>query len=534
MENQNKKLNFDLSFLNNDKETDIKREQLLNSSVENEIGSQIYNKISTENKIKETKVENQEVDEIWNNILELIPSIPTRLFYLNLVKFVEINNNVIKLGFKRETILNVAKSSPKLSQLETAINAVNKNLKVEFFKINNNEEKQTQIVIDTPKNENIEINDNEVIIKNVSPTIQTNKVSSHNENKHSDENDKLQVSSDDKSNSGLKHFFLGLAIILTFAVIFFVIDYKEKEAARLAEAISSQYVKTYDYLLENDPQYMISIHELSNLTKKSVEELDNDMHNQFKEEKEKNINELVDNIIEDKNDDKYKESCLKTYFRNDSAELNNEIKSKLEERKVQKIKQLVTEWQNNSINFETNKSKYLKTLFANNENELNKALDTELGYKQFTLVQKPLPRSGVIKYYTNSEPVAPFEIKTSRNDYYNDETTATNYFIKLVDYYDEDITWVTLFVRNGESVKVDVPVGDYKLKYAIGETWYGEKDLFGHKTSYSKSDQKLSFTNSGYMVYGHTITLYKVQNGHYEQNWCNFEDKYNIKELDYE
>ena len=186
MENQNKKLNFDLSFLNNDKETDIKREQLLNSSVENEIGSQIYNKISTENKIKETKVENQEVDEIWNNILELIPSIPTRLFYLNLVKFVEINNNVIKLGFKRETILNVAKSSPKLSQLETAINAVNKNLKVEFFKINNNEEKQTQIVIDTPKNENIEINDNEVIIKNVSPTIQTNKVSSHNENKHSD------------------------------------------------------------------------------------------------------------------------------------------------------------------------------------------------------------------------------------------------------------------------------------------------------------------------------------------------------------
>ena len=25
-----------------------------------------------------------------------------------------------------------------------------------------------------------------------------------------------------------------------------------------------------------------------------------------------------------------------------------------------------------------------------------------------------------------------------------------------------------------------------------------------------------------------------VQNGHYEQNWCNFEDKYNIKELDYE
>ena len=25
-----------------------------------------------------------------------------------------------------------------------------------------------------------------------------------------------------------------------------------------------------------------------------------------------------------------------------------------------------------------------------------------------------------------------------------------------------------------------------------------------------------------------------VQNGYYEQDWCNFEDKYNIKELDYE
>lgn len=25
-----------------------------------------------------------------------------------------------------------------------------------------------------------------------------------------------------------------------------------------------------------------------------------------------------------------------------------------------------------------------------------------------------------------------------------------------------------------------------------------------------------------------------VQNGYYEQHWCNFEDKYNINELDYE
>lgn len=25
-----------------------------------------------------------------------------------------------------------------------------------------------------------------------------------------------------------------------------------------------------------------------------------------------------------------------------------------------------------------------------------------------------------------------------------------------------------------------------------------------------------------------------VQNGHYKGDWCNFEDKYNIKKLDYE
>lgn len=372
---------------------------------------------------------------------------------------------------------------------------------------------------------------NETIV-NVQPNIKTDVGTTEIEIKEQDtsekdENNKINkppVLSGEKSSINIKYFFIGFAIILAFLAIIFVVDYREKEAARLAEVISHQYDKTYNYLLENNPQYMISIYELSDLTKKSIEELDNEMHNQLKEEKEKYTDELVDNMIEDKNDDKLKEHCLKSYYRNDSTEFNSVINSKLKEKKLQKVKQLVDEWKNNSSDFETNKNKYLKTLFANNINELNKALDLELGYKQFTLVKKALPSSGVIKYYTNDEPIAPFEIKTSVNDYYNDTTTTTHYYIKLVDYYNENNTLVTIFVRSGESVKVDIPIGDYKLKYATGETWYGEKDLFGHKTSYSKSEQQLNFSNSGYMVYGHTITLYKVQNGNLSTENINASD----------
>lgn len=53
------------------------------------------------------------------------------------------------------------------------------------------------------------------------------------------------------------------------------------------------------------------------------------------------------------------------------------------------------------------------------------------------------------------------------------------------------------FYANGEStVEIEIPWGEYKIYYATGENWYGEEELFGNDTIYSKCYRTFTFTNS--------------------------------------
>lgn len=123
------------------------------------------------------------------------------------------------------------------------------------------------------------------------------------------------------------------------------------------------------------------------------------------------------------------------------------------------------------------------------------------------LQRQPLPESGEILTYVRQEHIAPFEIRSS---------SGTNYLVKLVDAYSKQ-TVLTVFVRGGIPVQVKVPLGNYVVKYAAGQTWYGYEHLFGRETGYSKAETTFSFqresTNEGYSINGYTITLFKVQNG---------------------
>lgn len=123
------------------------------------------------------------------------------------------------------------------------------------------------------------------------------------------------------------------------------------------------------------------------------------------------------------------------------------------------------------------------------------------------LQRQPLPESGEILTYVRQEHIAPFEIRSS---------SGTNYLVKLVDAYSKQ-TVLTVFVRGGIPVQVKVPLGNYVVKYAAGQTWYGYEHLFGKETGYSKAETTFSFqresTSEGYSINGYTITLFKVQNG---------------------
>lgn len=114
-----------------------------------------------------------------------------------------------------------------------------------------------------------------------------------------------------------------------------------------------------------------------------------------------------------------------------------------------------------------------------------------------------MPINGAVRTHTNSRRLAPLEIRASSD---------SHYLVKLVDNYNKTPV-MTIFVRAGQTAKVDVPAGTFELRYAAGNTWYGYTHLFGPNTGYSKADTAFTFRNTGYGVSGYTVTLYKVPHG---------------------
>ena len=93
---------------------------------------------------------------------------------------------------------------------------------------------------------------------------------------------------------------------------------------------------------------------------------------------------------------------------------------------------------------------------------------------------------------------------------------STPVYVKVVSNKDEK-TIATFYVRKDSSSTIKIRDGEYSLRYATGDKWYGEKDLFGSGTRYYNADitLKMTTTRSGnritYQTY--TITLYTVAGG---------------------
>lgn len=114
------------------------------------------------------------------------------------------------------------------------------------------------------------------------------------------------------------------------------------------------------------------------------------------------------------------------------------------------------------------------------------------------------PAQGVFRYYGTEPRVAPLRIKTA----YGPE----NYFIKVVDASDARPI-ITFFVKGGETYEARVPLGEVRVKYASGETWFGENALFGPETRYSQADHVFAFERTASGLSGYTIELIKQVDG---------------------
>ena len=61
-------------------------------------------------------------------------------------------------------------------------------------------------------------------------------------------------------------------------------------------------------------------------------------------------------------------------------------------------------------------------------------------------------------------------------------------FLQVVD-WDSNTIVATAFVRAGEMVEIPLPYGSYKLRFAVGTEWYGEKEMFGSQYIYEMTER---------------------------------------------
>jgi len=130
-----------------------------------------------------------------------------------------------------------------------------------------------------------------------------------------------------------------------------------------------------------------------------------------------------------------------------------------------------------------------------------KQVATLVDWYQFERRQpKPmaLPAGGILaKGYHKG--LAPLTIRT-RND-------GRHYYLKLLNALD-DTVMLSAFIKGGTTFMEHVPVGKYNLKYAVGETWYGPRWLFGPKTVFKKMDQVFEFKIQENEISGYRLDLY--------------------------
>jgi hypothetical protein len=90
---------------------------------------------------------------------------------------------------------------------------------------------------------------------------------------------------------------------------------------------------------------------------------------------------------------------------------------------------------------------------------------------------------GVVRVSKARDRVIPLQIRVA---------TGEHYFIRLVNVAD-DRDVIDLFIRGGSTLKASMPLGTYRVRFASGQTWYGDKRLFGTQTSYWTAEQRVTF-----------------------------------------
>lgn len=101
--------------------------------------------------------------------------------------------------------------------------------------------------------------------------------------------------------------------------------------------------------------------------------------------------------------------------------------------------------------------------------------------------------------YDLSDRVASLRIRTRPGE---------GYFVKLQDAVTGQSV-MSFYIHGGQTLQENVPEGSFILKYAAGDRWCGDNDLFCRDTTIQQSEQTFEFEES----HGYTIELIKQRHG---------------------
>jgi len=155
-----------------------------------------------------------------------------------------------------------------------------------------------------------------------------------------------------------------------------------------------------------------------------------------------------------------------------------------------------------SNSFECGSSQNTYNSSSDNYSTNNKESSEPKKYES-KLQKVPYPKHGEVKLNFKGSKLAPFQINTEEEGYY---------LVKL-EKADDKSKYITIFIDGGKQFETNVPLGNYKLKYAYGIEWYGYDHLFGEDTKYSEAGEEFNFSRSRNRVNGVSVTLYSVYNG---------------------
>jgi hypothetical protein len=120
----------------------------------------------------------------------------------------------------------------------------------------------------------------------------------------------------------------------------------------------------------------------------------------------------------------------------------------------------------------------------------------------------PLPLNGWVWPYFSGTAAPNLTVKTQAGD--------GHHLVKLED-WPSGRPVALLFVRAGETGRVNVPPGTYRIKFARGDTWYGDQLRFGPDEACFVADKQFDFyhivRSDGEEWAERTITLYPVLDG---------------------